>query len=218
MSMEIKSFNRLNGKVAIVTGGGQGIGKGIVRAMLTEGAKVSLWDIKNAADSAAELEQVGFVMGRNVDVSAGKQVRETVDEVISEWGKIDILVNCAAICPTTPFEEITEEEWDRVLGINLRGTFNCCQAVVSHLEKQGTGNIINFTSQSAKSGGQLAGFHYPASKAGVLCLTISLARLLAPKGIRVNAIAPGIIETEMVRNLSKGDMHGCGTLLTSVTK
>jgi 3-oxoacyl-[acyl-carrier protein] reductase len=199
---------RCKDKVAIVTGGGRGIGKAVALAMAKEGARIAIWDVSGAAEAASAIKEARQpAMAQEVDVSSGAEVRKAVEKVLSTWGAINILVNCAGVLTVVPTEEITEEEWDRVLGVNLRGTFNCCQAVMKTMKERQAGNIINFTSQAAKSGGILVGAHYPASKAGILCLTLSLARELAPHGIRVNGIAPGIIETEMIREVAKGDMH-----------
>ena len=199
---------RCKDKVAIVTGGGRGIGKGIAMALAKEGAKVAIWDLSGASELASEIEKAGLpAVGMEVNVASSADVKKATEEVWLTWGSIDILVNCAGVAAVIPIEEITEEEWDRVLGVNLRGTFSCCQAVMPIMKKQGAGNIINFTSQAAKSGGILVGVHYSASKAGILCLTLSFARALASHGIRVNGIAPGIIETEMIRDITKGDLH-----------
>jgi NAD(P)-dependent dehydrogenase (short-subunit alcohol dehydrogenase family) len=122
-----------------------------------------------------------------------------VNSVIEVFGRIDILVNNAGILQQKPFLNITEEDWERVLDINLKGTFICIQEVFPVMQKQGSGSIINIASSGGQLGGTLA-VHYAASKAGVICLTKSLARIGSAYGIRVNCISPGLIDTEMTRD------------------
>jgi 3-oxoacyl-[acyl-carrier protein] reductase len=126
---------------------------------------------------------------------------------MEQWGQIDILVNNAGIAPMTPLEEITVEEWDLVLSVNLKGTFLCSQAVIPTLREQGSGKIINISSSAGQMGGLAVSTHYSASKAGVLGLTKTLARNLAPH-IQVNAIAPGTTESEMTREWGKETIAG----------
>jgi 3-oxoacyl-[acyl-carrier protein] reductase len=121
------------------------------------------------------------------------------------WGRIDVLVNNAGICRTASIEEISGTDWDRILGVNLKGTFLCCRAVMGEMKRLKSGKIINIGSISGKVGGIAVGAHYSASKAGVMCFTKSLARELAPFRVNVNAIAPGVIETDMTREITAGD-------------
>jgi 3-oxoacyl-[acyl-carrier protein] reductase len=191
----------LQGKVAIVTGAARGIGFEIGRALAQAGARVGLVDINlaEAGQAAAGLEQEGCqALPLYADVSDEEQVKAMVDQVVSAWGRVDILVNNAGICPMTPMLEIRAAEWDRVLGINLKGVFLCSQAVVPEMRRQNAGKIINIASSAGQMGGIAVGVHYSASKAGIFGLTKSLARILAPE-IQVNAVSPGTTESEMTR-------------------
>lgn len=193
---------RLEGRVAIVTGGARGIGAAIGRAFAQEGARVALADVDLAAAqrTAAELPPPGGPgLALAVDVADGKAIRAMVDQVRAEWGRVDILVNNAGICPLTPFEEITEAEWDRVLAVNLKGAFLCSQAVVGIMKAQRYGRIINISSVAGKMGGVMVGAHYAVSKAGLLALTWCLARTYAPYGITANAVAPATVDTDLTR-------------------
>jgi 3-oxoacyl-[acyl-carrier protein] reductase len=201
----------LKDQVAIVTGGGGGIGRAIAEAMAVEGAHVSVWDANEAlAGSVAEAirGQGGAASHQVVDVSAAAAVRTAVARVIAGHGRIDILVNNAGICRVAPIAAITEADWDFVLAVNLKGTFLCSQAVMEVMKSRRRGKIVNMGSIAGKVGGIAVGAHYSASKAAVMCFTKSLARELAPYGINVNAIAPGVIATDMTRAITGGDFAG----------
>lgn len=188
-------------KVVLVTGAAQGIGYEIAGSFAREGATVGLVDVndREVKKSAEKLANEGYSsLAFQADVSNAVQVRQVVDSALEEWGRIDIMVNNAGICPITPPMEISPEEWDKVLGINLKGTFLFSQAVIPPMQEQGHGKIINIASSAGQMGGISVGLHYSASKAGVLGLTKSLARILAPV-IQVNAISPGTTESEMTR-------------------
>jgi len=191
---------RLEGRVALVTGGGRGIGKAIVTAFAREGAKVAINDIdlKLAQETANAIRLTGHeALPIKADTSKSVQVKEMIQKIIKTYERIDILVNNAGIFSSVAFDDMTEEEWDRVINVNLKGVFLCSQAVIGSMKKQRWGKIVNVASLAAKIGGIFAGPNYAASKAGVICLTKSLAKRLAPYGINVNAVAPGVIETEM---------------------
>jgi 3-oxoacyl-[acyl-carrier protein] reductase len=205
---EMEATMRCEGKVAIVTGGGSGIGRAIAMALAKAGAKVAVWDVNEneAARVASEIEKSGnLAIAIKVDVSVKSEVKTATEQVFNSWGRIDILVNNAGICQVAPIEEITETDWDRILSVNLKGTFLCSQAVMGVMKRQRSGNIINLGSVSGKLGGITVGSHYSASKAAVMCFTKSLARELASFGINVNAIAPGVVETEMTQEITGGD-------------
>ncbi len=194
----------LSNRVAIVTGGVRGIGKGIALKFAEEGCSTVIVDVlaaegKEAVEEVSKKGKEGLFV--ECDVSNGPQVREMVDHVITKFGKVDILVNNAGIGPPPKsIENISDEEWDRVLAIDLKGVFLCCKAVVPHLKRQGHGKIINISSLAAISpGGPMV--HYSSSKAGVIGLTHDLACELAPFGICVNAILPGAIHTDMFEQL-----------------
>ena len=187
-------------KVVIVTGGACGIGKTISQALAKEGVHVIVCDIDYglAHNTANDIKNLGFAASAlKMDVSCGEEVKRIFKNILNKFARIDILINNAGICSLTPIEDITEKEWDRVMNVNLKGTFLCSQAVLRVMMIQRSGKIVNVASIAGKVGGILAGAHYSASKAGVICLTKSLALRLAPYGINVNAVAPGPITSQM---------------------
>jgi 3-oxoacyl-[acyl-carrier protein] reductase len=194
---------RFQGKVAIITGSGQGIGHSIAKALAAEGASLIINDINlNAAHKTAEEIAEVFrakVLSVRTDVADRDDIYSLMEFAIEHFGHIDILVNNAGICPLTKIEDISLQEWDEVLNINLRGVFFCCQAVTPIMKKQRRGKILNMASIAGKIGGISSGVHYSVSKAGVICLTKTFARALAPFGVTVNALAPGPIDTPMTQ-------------------
>ena len=193
---------RLAEKKAIVTGASRGIGAAISLAFAREGADVLINYVsrdKEAQETRAAIEGLGrTALLFKGDVSDSSQVKAMVNMALAKWGRIDILVNNAGITHVaTPFET-TEEDWDRVLRVNLKSAFLCSKAVLDAMVKQGGGRIINISSVVGISGG-IAGLTYATSKAGMIGLTKSLATHLAPHNILVNAIAPALIDTEMLR-------------------
>lgn len=191
---------QLKEKVAIVTGGARGIGRAICQTLAKEGAIIVVCDIneKAAQATAKEIKGKNFnAMAVKVDVSRASEVNLAIKNVLNEFDRVDILVNNAGICSLTPLEEITEEEWDRVININLKGTFLCSQAVLRPMMAQKSGKIVSIVSSAGKMGGIVVGAHYSVSKAGIICLTKSLALRLAPYRINVNAVAAGPIKTQM---------------------
>jgi 3-oxoacyl-[acyl-carrier protein] reductase len=190
---------KLAGKVALVTGAAQGIGKAIALLLAQNGADVVVSDInlEKANDTAKEVQTLGRKsLALKVDVAKLDDVEKMVEAVLAQFGQIDILVNNAGIARDKLILRMTEEDWDAVLNINLKGTFNCTKAVVRHMSKQRSGKIVNIASVVGEMGnpGQA---NYAASKAGVIGFTKTIAREFAQRGINVNAIAPGYIETPM---------------------
>lgn len=191
---------RLEGKTSIVTGASRGIGKAISIAFSKEGAKVALIDkdIELSQEIASRInEEGGEAYAIKADVSDFAEVEKMVNEVINRFGFIDILVNNAGIINRGTFIELRNEDWDRVMAVNLGGTFNCCKAVVPHMIKQGGGKIINVSSIAGKIGDITASPAYGTSKGAINTFTKSLARQLAQFNINVNAVAPHAIETDM---------------------
>jgi NAD(P)-dependent dehydrogenase (short-subunit alcohol dehydrogenase family) len=191
--------NRLINRIALVTGGGSGIGEGICIRFAEEGAHIAVADIRE--EIANEVTKKIRTLGRDsialkIDVSQRLEVEKTVEKIINYFGRIDILVNSAGISNIIPFIETTDEIWDNTISINLRGTFLCCQVVIQQMLKQGKGKIINLSSQSGKRGTSWSAA-YCASKAGIIGLTQSIATEFAPNRININAICPGIVFTPM---------------------
>jgi 3-oxoacyl-[acyl-carrier protein] reductase len=191
---------RFQEQVAVITGAARGIGRAIALAFVGEGAKVALVDIDGEAMERVR-EEIGTRGGQALpipcDISRSSDVGEMVNRVLRRFGRIDVLVNNAGIIRRGTIETVTEEDWDRVIAINLKGTFNCCKAVVAPMKKQGGGKIVNVSSISGKMGDITSAPGYGPSKAGGDALMKTLARQLAPYGIRANAVAPHAIETEM---------------------
>lgn len=189
---------QLEGKVALVTGGGRGIGRAICLALATAGADVLVADIDSAAAEAVAGEVA--VLGRRAidhttDVTDKAAVQAMVSACVEQLGRLDVLVNNAGIFPIAPVATMEEADWDRVIAINLKGVFLCSQAALTPLRHSGSGRIINLASVSALVGA--VGFaHYAASKAGVIGFTRALAREAASMAITVNVVAPGIVDTE----------------------
>lgn len=193
----------LQNKVAIITGGSRGIGYATVQAFLREGAKVALCASRQEnADTAVEALKKEFpdadLLGIAPDLAAYESVKAAFDGVEKAWGCIDILVNNAGVSESTPFTAYTEETFERVLDLNVKGVYNCARAVCDGMVARHSGVILN-TSSMVSISGQPGGVAYPTSKFAVNGFTLSLARELGPQGIRVNAVAPGITETDMMR-------------------
>ena len=192
---------RLAGKVVLITGAAGGIGTAIARAVTAESATVVLCDInlEGARRLASELTGEGrSAAAYALDISRPPEIAAVIEEVVKRHQRIDVLVNNAAICPRIPLEEVTEADFDRIVGINLKGTFFVSQAVSPVMSRQGSGRIVNISSVGARTGGVAASSVYAATKAGIIAITKSYARTLAP-GVTVNAIAPGVVDTEMMR-------------------
>ena len=194
---------RLKNKVAIITGGSRGIGFATADRFLQEGATVILTaSSQESADQAvAKLKEKypqATIDGLAPDLTSLESVREAFGKVVEKYGRIDILVNNAGISERTPFTQYTEEVYDKVMDLNVKGVFTAARVAAEYMEKQG-GGVILTTSSMVSIYGQPAGFAYPASKFAVNGMTLSLARELGPKGIRVNAVAPGITETDMMK-------------------
>jgi 3-oxoacyl-[acyl-carrier protein] reductase len=195
----------LDGKIGLVTGAGRGIGQAIAKELAAAGADLALCDVKE--EWLKETMDLVQAMGRKarayaVDVSVSDQVSATVDRVVADFGRLDVLVNNAGITRDQLMVRMSDEDWDAVLSVNLKGTFLFTRAVARPMMKQRVGNIVNIASIIGLIGnpGQC---NYAASKAGVIALTKSSAKELASRNIRVNAVAPGFIESKMTEVLSE---------------
>ncbi len=198
---------RLKDKVAIITGGSRGIGYATAERFLQEGATVILTaSSQDSADKAAarlrEKHPEATVAGISPDLASLTSVREAFRDATARYGCVDILVNNAGVSESTPFTEYTEEAFDKVMDLNVKGVFNATRAASECMVARGSGVILS-TSSMVSIYGQPSGIAYPASKFAVNGLTVSLARELGPKGIRVNAVAPGITETDMMKAVPK---------------
>ena len=195
------STDALDGRVALVTGASRGIGRGIALALAEAGADVAV-DYHVRREAAEEVRDRIESLGRRsvaieADVSSSADVDRMVARVEASLGPVDVLVNNAGIARPSAVEELSEADWDEVLGVNLTGAFLVTQAVLGPMREQGWGRIVNVSSVAAKNGG-LVGPHYAASKAGLLGLTRSYARRLAGEGVTCNAVAPALVATDMV--------------------
>lgn len=198
---------RLKDKVAIITGGSRGIGFATAERFLEEGAIVIITasrpdSAKKGVDLLKERRPGASVEGISPDLSSLDSVRSAFDDIVSRYGRIDILVNNAGVSESTPFTEYTEEAFDKVMDLNVKGVFNATKAASEFMIARGSGVVLS-TSSMVSIYGQPSGIAYPASKFAVNGLTVSLARELGPKGIRVNAVAPGITETDMMKAVPK---------------
>jgi 3-oxoacyl-[acyl-carrier protein] reductase len=194
---------RLKDKVALVTGSAQGIGREVALAFAREGADVAISDINlaKAAQASREIEALGRrSLALELNVVNALSVEETVNKILDKLGKVDILVNNAGITKDGLLLRMSQEDWDAVLNVNLKGTFNCTKAVSRLMLKQRSGKIINIASIIGIIG-NVGQANYAASKAGIIALTKTTAKELASRGITVNAVAPGFIQTEMTAKL-----------------
>lgn len=198
----------LNGKTAVVTGGGSGIGRATAIKLASDGANIVIIHMdpeEKVAEVLSEIEALGVkAKAIRMDVSDFNAVKETVDDIVKEFGTIDILINCAGITRDGLIAMMKEEGFDAVIGVNLKGTFNMIRHATPYFMKQKSGCIVNVSSVSGIIGnpGQA---NYSTSKAGVIGLTKSTAKELVGRGVRCNAVAPGFIATDMTANLSKNN-------------
>lgn len=193
----------LSEKIAIVTGAGGGMGRAIARRLASGGAKVLANDLsREAAERAvADLGRQGYEAAAMAgDVSAAGDVRRLVDGALERFGAVHVLVNNAGVLRPTRVVDMEEEEWDLIIRVNLKGTYLCSRAVLPVMQRQGWGRIVNIASSAGRSTSTVGGAHYTASKAGMLGFTRHLAREVARDGITVNAVCPGLIDTDMVRS------------------
>jgi NAD(P)-dependent dehydrogenase (short-subunit alcohol dehydrogenase family) len=195
---------KLRDRVAIVTGAAQGMGLATAQEFAREGAISVLVDVnepklERALEGVREIDH--RAVSRVMDVSEKRAWEVMVKAIHTQFGSIDVLMNNAAASKTRPFEDIPEEEWDHIFAVNVKGVLFGCQVVAPYMRKQQYGRIINMASQAGKTGGLIIGAHYSASKAAVICMTKTFAAALAPDMVTVNAIAPGIINTDFLEGV-----------------
>jgi len=193
----------LEDKIAIVTGAGQGIGKATAIRLAEKGADVTVaeWNQETAQETGREIEKIGRrSLIQVVDVAQRAQVQEMVDRVVAEWGRVDILVNNAGFDRPGTLMKVTEEDWEAVLGVHLKGCLNCMQAVMPGMIERRYGKIINISSIYGRTGGK-AEVAYSSAKAGIIGLTKSVAREVGKYGINVNVVLPGLTDTPTIRKM-----------------
>jgi len=207
----VSSSFDLNGKVALVTGSSSGIGRAAAEALAASGARVAINFHRNEAGAeaarAAITEAGGKAIAVQADVTRASDVESMVKQTVAEFGPIDILVNNAgSLIERLRILELSEERWDEAIDLNLKSAFLCCRAVAASMMERKTGAIINVSSIAGRNGGALGSIHYSTAKGGVITFTKGLAKELAPFGIRVNAISPGVIDTPYHEQFSSAEM------------
>ena len=201
----VVNLGRFQDKIVLVTGAGRGIGKMVAVWFAREGAQLAVNDIQNPEldDTARMLRGLGNRVETYVcDISNGNDVEALVRSVIRDFARIDILVNNAGIARPTPTLDLSEEEWDRILNVNLKGTFFVSRAVLRQMKSQRSGRVIMIASIAGKTGGVYTGIHYDVSKAGIIVMTRRLAREFGEFGVTVNAVAPSFVETNLLKDLA----------------
>jgi len=207
----VSSSFDLNGKVALVTGSSSGIGRAAAEALAANGARVAINFHHNEAGAEAARGKIVGDGGKAIivqaDVTNSSQVQSLVEQTVSEFGPIDVLVNNAgSLVERLKILELTEQRWDEVIDLNLKSAFLCSKAVAASMMERKTGAIINVSSIAGRNGGALGSIHYSAAKGGVITFTKGLAKELAPFGVRVNAISPGVIDTPYHEQFSSPEM------------
>jgi 3-oxoacyl-[acyl-carrier protein] reductase len=201
----------LSGKVALVTGASSGIGRATAEALAANGARVAINFHRNKAGAEAARACVvgrgGTAVAVQADVTRAGEVQSLVEQTVAEFGPIDILVNNAgSLVERLKILELTEERWDEVIALNLKSAFLCCRAVAGSMMERRAGAIINVSSIAGRNGGALGSIHYSAAKGGLITFTKGLAKELAPFGVRVNAVSPGVIDTPYHEQFSSPEM------------
>ena len=201
----------LNGKVALVTGASSGIGRAAAKALAANGARVAINFHRNKVGAEATRKEIvatgGSAIAAQADVMQVHDVESLVERTVTELGPIDILVNNAgSLVERLRILELTEERWDEVIDLNLKSAFLCCRAVAASMMERKTGAIVNVSSIAGRTGGALGSIHYSTAKGGLITFTKGLAKELAPFGVRVNAVSPGVIDTRFHEEFSSPEM------------
>ena len=190
-----------HGKTALITGASRGIGRACALTLAKHGCQLALnyQQSKAASDEVVQAARKHGVVAKayQADVTRVGEIRALVQSVTEDFGRIDVLINSAGISQVVPVPDLSEADWERMMNVNLKGTFFCCQAVLKQMLAQKSGRIVNLASTAGQMGGFIVGVNYSASKAGVICLTKSLAKYALPHGVTINCVAPGLIDTEM---------------------
>src|SRR5438046_2607758 len=207
----MSNYKDLNGKVALITGASSGIGRATAEAFAECGASVAINYHQNETGAEAVRAKIKAAGGKAVaiqaDVTRAADVEELVQRAVNDLGPIDILVNNAgSLVERLKILELTEERWDEVINLNLKSAFLCCRAVAGSMMERKTGAIINVSSIAGRNGGALGSIHYSAAKGGLITFTKGLAKELAPFGVRVNAVSPGVIDTRFHEEFSSPEM------------
>jgi len=201
-------MKNLAGKYAIVTGAGKGIGAAIAKRFVEEeaaGVAILEWDLELAEKTAAELDPTGKkVIAVKCDVSDSEQAKQAIETVVAAFGRVDVLVNNAGITRDRIFHKMTDAEWNAVINVNLNGVYNMCKYIVPMMREQESGAIVNITSNSLQ--GNIGQANYAAAKAGLQGFTRTLAKECGPKNVRINALAPGFIRTDMMMAIPEEKM------------
>ena len=195
------SLFRLDGKVAIVTGAARGLGAATAKVLSEQGARVALADLRLEEIEAVAAQCLGETRCYRVDVSNVEQLRQFVGDVVRDFDAIDVLVNNAGICPRLPFVDSTEDDWERIVGINAKSQYFLMQAVCAVMKGQGGGRIVNIASTGGRVGSFANASIYSGTKGAIVMFTKSVAREVAADGILVNCVAPGLMDTDLMRNL-----------------
>lgn len=197
---------RLKGRVIVVTGAARGLGQAYSLALAREGAKIVAVDILSCVTTISKIQEAsGEVLGIVADITDAESTQTMADQALQRFGRIDVLINNAGLLPkSTPFEQIPESDWDRIMAVNIKGVWQCCKAVVPIMRRQGKGKIINVSSSTIWQGVPFI-LHYVASKGAVFSFTRALARELSGTGINVNAVTPGFTLTEGAQGMVDPD-------------
>lgn len=200
------------GKVALITGGSRGIGRACAESLGKLGCNVGITYNQSRAEAESLVAQLAEGDGRgkcyHADVAHANAARDVVKSVAEDFGSLDILINAAGISQIVDVSQLNEDDWDQMLAVNLKGTFFACQEALNIMSGHGRGRIVNLASTAGQMGGFMVGVNYSASKAGVICLTKSLAKYAAPFGITVNCVAPGLIATDMIADYPQEKVSG----------